>query len=51
MTTMTNNQQDTLVSTQIKITWKAFGNKPERNRVISSVEVKADKNKETADEE
>lgn len=41
MTTMLNNQQDTMVSTKVKITWKAFGDRPERERFISSVEVEA----------
>ena len=36
-----NNQSNSLVSTQIKITWKAFGNKPERNRYIASLAFEA----------
>jgi len=30
------------MNTQVKITWQAFGNKPERNRFISSVEFSLD---------
>lgn len=31
-----------MVSTKIKITWKAFGDRPDKGRFISSVEVEAD---------
>ena len=41
MTTSTN-QLNSMVSTNVKITWKAFGDKPERNRFISSLEFSLD---------
>lgn len=42
MKTAVDNKSNTTATTKIKITWKAFGDKPEIGRFITSVKIEAD---------